>query len=108
MRRLFALLGLLLVLLLVASFLGPVVEHARAQNALASAEERLRDAERQADQAAREHQARKSDDHRAGLEQTTNLVSARLEERRVAGERRAASKARLADALARWARLVTH
>jgi hypothetical protein len=103
MSKLLTLLGLVLAGLLALSFAGPALDFARAADALAAAEEEVRQAERVADQAAREFQALQTDERRAGLERATRAVRDSLEACGRARERREAARDRLRSRLGKWA-----
>jgi len=103
MGKLFVLAGLLFLVLVTLSFLSPAYEFVQSRSALVTAEEQLHDAERLADQAARENAMLQTSENKIACDQATLLVRTRLEAYRMAKERHAAAWERLNSRYGRWA-----
>ena len=106
-RYIFAGLTLLSVTLLVVPVLGPLAVYIRADRDSAAAEERLRDAEREAEQAAREHDLDRSTARREHYEQATRSVRGELATHRQTAEQRDSAWDRLIAVLSRRARVLS-
>src|SRR5262245_32817282 len=104
MKNLCALIGLLFVFLIVATFLHPALQLLQTSNALSDAEAQLHDAERQATRLSHEF-AICPQETRAGFEQIKELVLVRLEVFQAAKAARDEARQRFNEKLTRWLRL---
>ncbi len=105
MGKLIFLAGLLFLVLVILSFFGPAIEFVQSRSALITAEQQLHDAERVADQAARENAMLPSAKSKVACDQATVLVRTRLDAYRKAQEREAAAWGRLGSRWGRWAKV---